>query len=89
MNQRITAGVVAALAMVAGLAAVSTTAAGVAVADDGRSGQQSDNREWSSEDASIFTVNYGINSNDSREFGRDFSREFLARDQAARDARDQ
>lgn len=84
MNRRI-AGVTAALAIAAGLAAVSTMAAGVAVADDGRSGQQSDSRERSSEDTSIFTVNNGINSNDSREFGREFS----TRDQVAQDSRDQ
>lgn len=71
------AGVVAGVAMIAGLAAVST-AAGVAVADSAGNTQSSDGREWSIERSSIFTVNYGIRGADGREFGREVS----ARDQA-------
>lgn len=79
------AGVVARGAMIAGLAAVSTAAAGVAAADSAGITQSSDGREWSTEDSSIFTVNYGVRSADGREFGREAGREFSARDQAARD----
>lgn len=75
------AGVVAGVAMIAGLAAVSAVAAGVAVADSAEITRPGDGREWSTEDSSIFTVNYGIRSADGREFGREFS----ARDQVARD----
>jgi hypothetical protein len=83
MNQRI-AGVVAGVAMIAGLAGVSTVAAGVAAADSGpltgRSTQQGDGRDLSITDTPS-TVDYGGPTGDSREFGREFS----SRDQAARD----
>lgn len=80
MNRRI-AGVVAGVAMFAGLASVSTAVVGVAVADGGQSGQLGAGREWSSEDSSIFTVNYGYPAGSGHEFGG----EVFVRDQAVRD----
>lgn len=84
MNRRIVR-VVAGMAMFAGLAAMSTATAGMAAADGARSSQLGDGREWSSEDSSIFTVNYGYPAGDGRGFGREFGGEVSARDQAVRD----
>lgn len=78
MNRRI-ARVVTGMAMIAGFAAMSTATAGMAAADGGQSSQLGDGREWSSEDSSIFTVNYGYPA------GGEFGREFSVRDQSARD----
>lgn len=59
------AGVAAGVAVLAGLAGA---AAGVAVAEGVRITDHSDGREWSSPGGSIFTVNYGIDGADGREF---------------------
>lgn len=64
MNRRI-AGVAAGVAVLAGLAGA---AAGVAVADGVRITEHNAGREWSSPGGSIFTVNYGIDGTDGREF---------------------
>jgi hypothetical protein len=84
MNRRI-ARVLTGMVMIAGVAAMSVATAGMAAADGGRSSQLSNGREWSTDDSSIFTVNYGYRSGDGREFGREFGHEFSVRDQSARD----
>jgi hypothetical protein len=68
------AGVAVGVAVLAGLAGA---AAGVAVAGGVRITDHNDGREWSSPGGSIFTVHYGMDGTETRDFS--------VQDQATRD----